>query len=444
MRILQIAQSELGGGASKVAFDLHRYYRGAGHDARLLVKFPSMTFPGLMGIDAFSGTSFWAPLCALTDKIIGKFKYFRGQRLLREALWGIAWPPRLWDRWRGIEDFNYPYSHRLLADKEWIPDVIHLQNVSTNLFDLRALPFLSNQVPVVVTLHDAWFATGHCAYPMDCDRWRSGCGQCPDLKRKPSVTHDNTHANWSRKRDIYSQSRLFVAANSNWSLGLARESILKAAEFRVIHPGIDLEVFCLGGKERARDLLNLPQDAFICLYVSKSGPKKDAYKDYSTIVDAVERLETQGTSKDFVFLCVGGRLTKPLFPQRRSVSYIKDPQDLVHYYRAADVFLHAANAESFGLTLLEAQACGTPVIATEVGGIPETMKPGKTGLLVPHQGSDEMAKAISLMLSERQRRVIMGRAAASWVKDNFDMKRQAGDYLHWYQEILYSKAGAGG
>jgi L-malate glycosyltransferase len=97
--------------------------------------------------------------------------------------------------------------------------------------------------------------------------------------------------------------------------------------------------------------------------------------------------------------------------------------------------LHAANAESFGLTLLEAQACGVPVIATRVGGIPETMLPGETGLLVPRQGGDDMSRAVVQLAADRQRRESMGCQAASWVRSKFGIGRQAQDYLHWYQEI---------
>lgn len=436
MRILQIAQSEKGGGASRVVFDLHRSYLEAGHDARLLVKFPAGSTPGVIGADAFCGISFCNPICAALDRIVGGLKYFRGQRFLRECLWKLAYPKRFLDKKRGIEDFNYPYSYRLLDDSLWVPEVVHVHNMSTNFFDLRALIPLSQRIPVFITLHDAWMFTGHCAHPMDCSRWLSGCGECPDLLRYPSIRKDKTHENWLLKKDIYARSRLHVAAVSNWLKELASRSILRTDDLRVIYNGIDLDVFCPGNKKKIRDALNLPQDAFICLFVTKTGARRDSYKDYSTVKNAVDEIENRSLIKDVFFVCIGGRRSDRGSTRRKFVSYLQDPKELARYYQAADVFLHAASAESFGLTLVEAQACGISVIATDVCGISETMRVGETGILVPRGGSAEMAKAIIRLFGNRDKSREMGEAAEAWAKERFDLRRQAQEYLSWYKDIL--------
>src|SRR3546814_19635674 len=69
---------------------------------------------------------------------------------------------------------------------------------------------------LVLTLHDEWAYTGHCAYTLGCERWRSGCGQCPHLDVYPSIRRDASAANWTAKYDIYSSSRLYVATPSHW------------------------------------------------------------------------------------------------------------------------------------------------------------------------------------------------------------------------------------
>lgn len=435
MNILQIAQSEQGGGASKVALNLHRGYLSTGHDARLLVKFPAIKTPGLSGINAFYGTTPWAPICKSVDNIIGRFSHFRGQRRLRELTWGIASPSRLWDWWRGIEDFNYPYSYKLLDDKEWRPDVIQLHNISTNFFDLKALEFLSHKLQVVISLHDSWAFTGHCGHPIDCERWRIGCGECPDLKRSPPVRRDNTRHNWQRKKEIYSNSRLFIASPSKWLLGLARESVLVAEEYKVIPNGIDLDCFGPGNRKDTREFLELPQDAFICLYVSGVGVKKDAYKDYFTVYKAIERIRKIISAENIVFVCVGGRPPAKHAARHRYVGYVKDPKLLSRYYHAADVFLHAANAETFGLTLIEAQACGTPVIATAVGGIPEVVRDGETGFLVPRQSSEEMANRILDLIADRAKCNRIGASAALLAKNRFGLQTQILSYLEWFRQF---------
>ncbi len=435
MKILQIAQSERGGGASKVALNLHRGYLSAGHDARLLVKFPAIKTPGLFAVDAFSETAPWAPMCKSLDRIVGQFGPFRGQRRLRELFWGIAWPTRLRDRWLGVEDFNYPYSHRLFDLAGWSPEVIQLHNISTGFFDLRALKVLSRKRPVILTLHDSWAFTGHCGHPIDCRRWRTGCGQCPDLERFPPVRRDKTSYNWQRKKEIYAESSLYVASPSRWLLDIAQESILVARDYRLVANGIDLNCFSPADKDEAKGFLDLPKDAFVCLYVSAIGAGNDAYKDYSTVRDSIIRVEKIACGVKIFFVCVGGQTVTKNSSGHRYVGYIKDSGLLRRYYQAADLFLHAANAETFGLTVAEAQACGTPVVATAVGGIPEIVQHERTGFLVPRHGSNEMADCIVELAMDRQTCRRMGEVAANFAGKEFELQTQVRKYLEWFDQL---------
>src|SRR5262245_59012697 len=116
--------------------------------------------------------------------------------------------PHRWLQIRcGYEDFNFPASWHLLDLPPERPDILHCHNLHGSYFDLRALPWLSQQVPVVLTLHDAWLLSGHCAHSFDCQRWQTGCGQCPDLAIPPAIRRDATAYNWRRKRDVYTKSR---------------------------------------------------------------------------------------------------------------------------------------------------------------------------------------------------------------------------------------------
>src|SRR4029079_4578923 len=85
----------------------------------------------------------------------------------------------------GLEDFDYPNSVELLRFLPQKPDLLHCHNLHGNYFDLRALAGLSRQIPTVLTLHDAWLLSGHCAHSFECERWTIGCGECPDLTIYP-------------------------------------------------------------------------------------------------------------------------------------------------------------------------------------------------------------------------------------------------------------------
>ena len=168
-------------------------------------------------------------------------------------------------------------------------DVLHCHNLHGGYFDLRELARLSHALPTVLTLHDAWLLSGHCAHSFDCDRWRTGCGSCPDLTIYPPVLRDSTAPNWRRKRDIYSRSSLYVAAPCKWLMDRVDDSILSAAcvEKRVIPYGVDRSVFFPGDKATARAALGLPLGAHIVLH-SGTGVRTSIWRDFELLRAAAQ------------------------------------------------------------------------------------------------------------------------------------------------------------
>jgi len=106
------------------------------------------------------------------------------------------------------------------------------------------------------------------------------------------------------------------------------------------------------------------------------------------------------------------------------------------YYQAADIYVHPARAETFPTTVLEALACGTPVVASRVGGIPEQVVEGKTGFLVSVGDAREMAGRILGLLADGDLRQEIGRLAAEDAARRFGLERMVKGYLDAYQEIL--------
>jgi glycosyltransferase involved in cell wall biosynthesis len=359
--------------------------------------------------------------------------------LLRKALSVIAEPLRYWDFFRGLEDLRYPGSWKVLELPPEKPNIVNCHNLHGGYFDLRSLPWLSHQVPVVLTLHDAWLLSGHCAHSFECERWRTGCGSCPNLTIYPAIWRDATAYNWQRKKDLYSGNRIYVATPSQWLMNKVDQSILAPAilERRVIHNGVDLSVFQPGDKAAARRTLGLPRDLPILLFVGQR-TKKNQFKDYATMESALRKVATKSNEQELLFLCLGGASKdKPIGKARvRFVDYQHDLAKVVAFYQAADIYLHAARADTFPNTILEALACGTPVIATAVGGIPEQIEDGVTGFLTPPADPEAMAARIEQLLVDAELRQIMGSKAAEVARERFSLDIQADAYLEWFQEIV--------
>jgi glycosyltransferase involved in cell wall biosynthesis len=347
-------------------------------------------------------------------------------------------PQRFLDKYRGVEDFHYPGTASLLDLVPHRADVVHAHNLHGEYFDLRYLPWISQRVPVVLTLHDAWLLSGHCAHSFECERWKTGCGECPDLTIYPAIRRDATAHNWERKRDVYAKSRFYVATPSQWLMEKVEQSMLAPAvvDARVIPNGVDLSVFQPADRQAGREAMGIPSDARVLLFTANV-IRRNIWKDYETMRAAIalvaERLERGAVL--FIALGEDAPTERIGSGEVRFVAYLKDPEAVASYYQAADVYVHAAHADTFPNTVLEALACGTPVVATSVGGIPEQIEEGVTGFLTPPGDARAMTARIVQLLSDNALRERFAAAAADSARRRFDLTSQVDSYLAWYWEL---------
>ena len=200
-----------------------------------------------------------------------------------------------------------------------------------------------------MTLHDEWTYTGHCAYTMGCERWRTGCGSCPDLTIYPAVRRDATHANRERKQSIYEHSRLYVTTPSQWLMGRAQASILApgVVEWKVIPNGVDRSIFRPADRAAARAQLDLPQDAAILLFAANAA-RRNRFKDLATVSGAAKRAAIQLDGRTVICIVLGDSGASEPFEngELRFIPFLVAIEDVAAYFRAADIYLHAANADN--------------------------------------------------------------------------------------------------
>jgi glycosyltransferase involved in cell wall biosynthesis len=383
-------------------------------------------------------------LWAINERIARQAPRTRGHALASLALRSLQRPATSVGWWLGRDDWFYPGT-RLLADPRFgpVPDVLHLHNLHGNYFALPALPALSAAVPTVLTLHDAWLFSGHCAHPLGCERWRSGCGRCPDLRLDPPIRRDATAANWRAKRNIFARSRLAVVAPARWLLEEARRSILASGMVsgRVIPNGIDLSIFRPGDRAAARQRLRLEPHAVVLTF---SAPRvgRNSYKDLETIRATVGRLAERIDRPVLCFALGGAGYEEGLGRALLRYRQVQEPDRMADWMTASDLYLHAARADTFPLSVLEALACGTPVVATAVGGIPEQVDdawtPGgesPTGALVPAGDAAGLAERAAAILSSSELRARLAANARTVAVRRFSLAAQLGAYRDLYVEL---------
>lgn len=459
MNILQVNAFDDFGGAAKIAWNLFQGYRSRGHGSWLAVGQKQSDDSDVLIVPNDSFRKAWARLCLHLSHLLEPFAgRVKGAGLTRRLLAENIGQTRRWRAIRrGYEDFDFPGSWHLLDLPPRRPDIVHCHNLHGGYFDLQALPRLSTRLPVVLTLHDAWLLSGHCAHSFGCERWRTGCGHCPDLTIPPAVFQDRTTENWRRKSRIYGASRVYVAAPSSWLMRKVRNSILAPAivDARVIPNGADLSVFRPAERHVARQVLGIPEGIRMILSMTK-GRRRNVWQDYVGMENAIAKVSHHLPGTE-IWTIVLGREKRHTRVGQAEFHYMpreSRPESVALYYQAADIYLHPSRADTFPSAVLEALSCGIPVLATAVGGIPEQVKgcgtvcprhrndelntfavSEATGVLVPLGEPSYMAEALEWLLKKHALRHQLGDNAARDAHSRFDINVQVNTYLQWYQGI---------
>ncbi len=193
----------------------------------------------------------------------------------------------------------------------------------------------------------------------------------------------------------------------------------------VVPPGVDPQRFRPISRDAAREQLGLPKDRDLLLFVGRIEPLKAV----DSIIEALSLLKAEQPKllKNTHFAIIGGDPTDPTDTDMAALrtmtvemgleDYVdflgaKDQSALAVYYAAATAVIMPSEYESFGMVALEAMASGTPVIASEVGGLAYLVRDEKTGFLVPARDPQRLAKGIANMLTNPLQRETMGIQAA--------------------------------
>lgn len=408
MNILHLSTEYNLGGSGRAAYRIHSSLLRRGHTSRMLV----------------SGLVYGVP---------------EAGPIWRSLPWRAGdWLARSLTEALSLQYLFLPSSWAILRHP-WFrtADLVQLYNTHGGYFSHSVLGVASRRKPFVWRLSDMWPLTGHCCYSYECDRWKTGCGACPLLSDEPALREDRTALLWRAKQRIYADANVTLVAPSRWIAGLAAQSpLVKHWPVEIIPNGLNLTVFRPIRQAAAREVLGLPQDEALILF---SSVETKAYRKGGTFVaEAVHRLKGN-TRTPFRLLVVGNRASeweKVVDAPVTAIDAVKDDHLLATVYSAADVFLHPALADNLPNGVLESLACGTPVVAFDVGGVGEAVRPMETGYLARHKDAQDLAVGLQRLLDDddlRRRLGLRGRAVA---EAEYDMELQTQRFEALYQRVL--------
>jgi glycosyltransferase involved in cell wall biosynthesis len=228
-----------------------------------------------------------------------------------------------------------------------------------------------------------------------------------------------------------------MVANSQWLGEIAAQSPIAEAcgGVRVIPPGIDTAVFTPQDRNLCRKGLGLPADAFVIAIGGAS--LDDTNKNVPWLFEQLSYLPDLAG----VIVLAFGEGTVPL-PDGLNVRFtggVLERRDLARLFAAADVLVSASLMETYGLTLVESMACGTPVVAFRVGGIPEAAPDGQGAILCAPQDGAALIEAITELRNSPQLREKLGNLAHEMVYNRNAASSFSNRFAQLYRECVSSR-----
>lgn len=415
MKILHVSTGDFHGGAARAAYRIHRALIENGIDSRMRVLHNGTGDPTVTGGNAKS----------LLRRVLGKVY----QRLTARSQLG-------WHTDNPIRHTFWQEGADLVEElNSCDADILHVHWVSGMLSvgDVGRL-----RKPIVWTLHDMWAFCGGEHYAPDDAQARFRVGYRADNRPKGERGPDLNRKTWNLKRQAWANQRFTFVSPSQWLADCVRGSALLGQHpVRVVPNPLDtLYPWRPVPQDLARTALGLPLGAKLILMGADGGvrdPRKGGDLLRATVARVIEQM--RGDEIHLVIYGQAGSAGTDIWPcPMHWLGAVYDDRLLALVYSAANVMVVPSRQDNLPNTALEAQACGTPVVAFDIGGLPDIVDHQETGWLAPAFDTDSLANGIEWVLSDELRARALGARARERTVARFSPQKVAAEYLRIYHK----------
>jgi glycosyltransferase involved in cell wall biosynthesis len=416
LKVAHLSQTDAGAGAGRAAYRIHTSLLAMGVDSTMLVGEKRTSDPTV-----FCVAEGWPR----------RLRARASQYLEAKLAHTVARDPAVF-----ISPTRFSHFQPALDPRVRAADIVSLYWVNGAFIAPEGLTALRQ--PVVWRLSDVWPFTGACHYPGDCDHFERQCGQCPQL-RYP-LEQDLSRALWRRKSAAWQQLDLTIAAPSEWMAQLARRSALFSQRRIVVIPtGIDLNSYHPMGRAEARARLGIPADRKVIVFGTMS-PTDDVRKGFGELCTALQVVANSSLSDKVLAVVFGSEGPLPALPVPSiSLGRLYDDVSLAAAYSCADLVMVPSLEDNLPNVALEAIACGTPVAAFDVCGMPDIVTDGWNGVLAPRLDAAALGSAVADLLADDVRLAQMRVNARHHAEARFSMTDQARAYFDLYAGLIVGR-----
>jgi glycosyltransferase involved in cell wall biosynthesis len=410
LKVIQLNHSDINGGAARAAYRIHHaLLASSGIDSVMYVN------------SAIAGDWTVSGLNSKMEKAFAKVRPTLGglANLTMKTGNPIIHSPAL---------FRSNWPEKLNVSNA---DVVHMHWVAGEMLSIADIGRITK--PLVWTLHDMWAFCGAEHYTEEF-RWREGY-----MKHNRPAYESGFDLNrwvWERKRKHWLKPMQIVTP-SCWLAQCVQESaLMKGWPVTIIPNALDTDRWVPVEKQIARRLLNLPPDVPIVMFGALGGGR-DPRKGYDLLQKSLKLLRGQIQGLELV---VFGQLAPKELPVLgfpiHYTGHLHDDVTLQLLYSAIDVMVVPSRLEAFGQTASEAHACGTPVVAFNIGGLPDIIDHERTGYLAQPFDVEDLAKGIHWVLNDAERYKVLSHASRKKAVRCFDCSVVAEMYRVAYEQAI--------
>ncbi len=406
MKILHLNTFDTFGGAAKGMYILHKALLKLGIESKVLVHYKQTTDDSVIKVYD-------------NDEEIN-------ERFNLELFPRQIYPNRIEDSFSSaIID-----SPTLLDKINFInPDIIHMHWVCYSLLSIEDIKKINK--PIIWTLRDMWPFTGGCHHAMSCENYLAGCGNCPNLNSNGQ--YDMSFQQVHRKISSYSNNNLTFVGISPWIKNAAQNSFICKNNHKVlqINNNYNSDMFYKEQKDISKKNLNIsPSKKIISIGCDNI---RDEHKGIKYFLEMLEYLN----KNDFLILFFGedkqADFSKLTF-QYISFGYIDNLKILRSIYNISDIFISPSLLEPFGKTIVEALACGTPVVCFENSGGPDfIVSHKKDGYKAKMKDSKDLANGVQWILNSEYSEISSNAITKA---QSFSSDKIAKEYIELYKQKI--------
>lgn len=417
MRVLILNTSERTGGAAVAANRLMESLNAAGVKARMLVLHKTSQSDRVIAI----GKPWQKKLTFIWERLV----IWINNRFSRKNLFTVS---------IANAGFNVT-THPAFQEA----DIIHLHWINQGMLSLHNLQeIIASGKPIVWTMHDMWECTAICHHAYTCDLFKSECRNCRFLRFPDN--HDLANRVFKKKQRLFLNAGLNIVTVSTWLAAQVRQStLLKEKTISVIPNTLSLSEFKMRDKQQCREELSLPDKHLILFGAARID---DPIKGVDKLFQALQLLITEHQfAPEELHLVLFGKIKYPeqILP-KIPVSYsdfgcITDTSLLSKLYSAADITLSASLYETFGQTLIEAQACGCIPVSFGNSGQADIIRHKENGYLADYLSIESLAEGIRWGITQGPTQLSKASMRDSVLK-KYSGEVVADQYIHLYQSLI--------